>query len=70
MIVGTIGGLVCRPVLLRTTWIGGLLSLGFYTVFLLGLKWSVPGYIENVWSLPALSGVLLYGLRLRSGSSG
>jgi hypothetical protein len=64
MLAGTIAGLLCRPDLLRKTWVGGLLFLGFYTVFLLGLKWSAPGYIEDVWNLPALSGVLLYGLPL------
>jgi hypothetical protein len=52
------------PALLRKTWVGGLLFLGFYTVFLLGLKWSAPGYVEEVWNLPALSGVLWYGLPL------
>ena len=64
MVAGTIAGLLCRPDLLRKTWIGGLLFLGFYAVFLLGLKWSAPGYIEQVWNLPALSGVLVYGLPL------
>lgn len=64
MLAGTIAGLVCRPDLLRKTWIGGLLFLGVYTVFLFGLKWSAPGYIESVWNLPHLSGVLLFGLPL------
>lgn len=64
MLAGTIAGLLCRPDLLRKTWVGGLLFLGFYAIFLLGLKWSAPGYIEQVWNLPALSGVLLYGLPL------
>lgn len=64
MLAGTIAGLLCRPDLLRKAWVGGLLFLGYYTVFLLGLKWSAPGYVEEVWNLPALSGVLLYGLPL------
>ena len=64
MLVGTIAGLLCRPDLLRKTWIGGLLFLGFYTVFLLGLKWSAPGYIEEVWNLPVLSRIVPYGLPL------
>lgn len=64
ILVGTVAGLLCRPDLLRKTWIGGLLFLGFYTVFLLGLKWSAPGYVEAVWNLPALSGGLVYGLPL------
>jgi hypothetical protein len=64
MLAGTIAGWLCRPDLLRKTWVGGLLFLGFYTVFLLGLKWSAPGYIEEVWNLPALSGIVVYGLPL------
>lgn len=64
MLAGAIAGWLCRPDLLRKTWVGGLLFLGFYTVFLLGLKWSAPGYIEEVWNLPGLSGILLYGLPL------
>jgi hypothetical protein len=64
MLAGTIAGLLCRPDLLRKTWIGGLLFLACYTVFLFALKWSAPGYIEEVWNLPALSGILLYGLPL------
>ena len=64
MFAGAIAGWLCRPDLLRKTWVGGLLFLGFYTVFLLGLKWSAPGYIEEVWNLPALSGFVLYGLPL------
>lgn len=64
MIVGTSAGLLCRPDLVRKTWVGGLLFLGLYTVFLLGLKWSAPGYIETVWNLPALSGILVSGLPL------
>lgn len=64
MLVGAVAGWLCRPDLLRKTWVGGLLFLGFYTVFLLGLKWSAPGYIEEVWNLRALSGIVLYGLPL------
>ena len=46
------------------TLVGGVLFLAIYTVFLLGLKWSAPGYIEQVWNLKALSGILIYGLPL------
>ena len=33
---------------------GGGAFLALYTVFLLGLKWIWPGYIEAVWNLDAL----------------
>ena len=42
----------------------GMAWLALYTVFLLGLKRSAPGYIEQVWNLEALSGVQIYGLPL------
>ena len=62
--VGAIASVVCRPDLRRTTLLGGLLFLGFYGMFMLGLQWFAPGYIGAVWNLPALSGVLLYGMPL------
>ena len=46
------------------TLVGGILFLAIYTIFLLGLKWSAPGYIEQVWNLKALSGIVIYGLPL------
>jgi len=43
---------------------GGFLFLVFYAIFMLGLRLSAPGYIEQVWNLPALSGMLIYGIPL------
>ncbi len=54
LLAGAFATLLCRPDLWRATLIGGLLFLGQYVVFLLGLKWLWPGYIEAVWNLPAL----------------
>lgn len=64
LVVGAVASVVCRPDLRRATVIGGLLFLGVYAVFMLALKWSAPGYIEQVWNLPALKGGLLYGIPL------
>jgi hypothetical protein len=38
------------------------LFLGYYTLFMLGLEWTAPGYVERVWNLPALSGLKIAGL--------
>ena len=57
MIVGTIANIVCRPDLMRKSYIGGILFLVLYTLYLAGLEWSAPGYIERVWNSAALSGV-------------
>ncbi len=62
MTIGAIATVACRPDLKTKTWVGGLLFLGYYAVFLLGLEWSAPGYIERVWNLAALSGLLVLGM--------
>ncbi len=64
MVLGAIAAVLCRPDLKANTLVGGVLFLAIYTIFLLGLKWSAPGYIEQVWNLKALSGVVIYGLPL------
>jgi len=38
--------------------------LSLYTVFMLGLVWFTPGYIAQVWNVPALSGILIFGIQL------
>jgi len=57
MFAGALATVLCRPDLKRKTWIGGLLFLIYYAIFLAGLEWSAPGYIERVWNLAALSGL-------------
>ena len=52
----------CRPDLLTKTLGGGLLFLAYYAVFMLGLVITTPGYVEHVWNLPALSGLLVIGI--------
>lgn len=64
LIVAAIASVACRPGLKRETLIGGILFFGLYTMFMLGLKWFTPGYIERTWNLPALSGGLVYGIPL------
>ena len=64
MVLGAIAAVLCRPDLKANTLVGGALFLAIYTIFLLGLKWSAPGYIEQVWNLEALSGAVIYGLPL------
>jgi len=57
LFVGAIATMMCRPDLINKTWIGGLLFLGYYAIFLAGLEWTAPGYIDRVWNLDALSGL-------------
>jgi hypothetical protein len=62
LVIGAIAAVICRPDLKGKTFVGGFLFLAFYAVFMLGLRLFAPGYIEQVWNLPGLSGPLIYGI--------
>tara|TARA_R110002074_G_scaffold8989_11_gene36312 strand:- start:109 stop:825 length:717 start_codon:yes stop_codon:yes gene_type:complete len=62
MVIGAVATVFCRPDLIQKTWIGGVLFLAYYAVFLIGLEWTVPGYIARVWNLEALSGLAVAGM--------
>ncbi|MGC2459173.1 MAG: lycopene cyclase domain-containing protein [Gallionellaceae bacterium] len=62
--IGGIANVLCRPDLLRNSLVGGVLFLLLYAVSMISLIIFAPGYIEQVWNLPALSGVLLGGIPL------
>ena len=62
MVLGAIAAVLCRPDLKSATLLGGVIFLTLYSIFLLGLKWSVPRYIEQVWNFKALTGIVFYGL--------
>lgn len=64
MLLGAGATMLCRPDLKRKTWIGGVLFLGYYTIFIVALELSAPGYIERVWNLAALSGLAFIGIPL------
>lgn len=64
LVAGAIAAAICRPDLAWKTLVGGLLFLALYAVFMLGLRDFAPGYIEQVWNLPALSGILVRGIPL------
>jgi Lycopene cyclase len=51
LFVGALASGLCRPDLWRNMLVGGAVFLALYAVFLLGLKWLWPGYIEAVWNL-------------------
>lgn len=54
---GALANVLCRPDLKRKICIGGVLFLVYYAIFLVGLEWTAPGYIERVWNLSDLSGL-------------
>jgi hypothetical protein len=64
MALGAAATMLCRPDLVRKTWMGALLFLAYYSLFLLGVEWTAAGYVERVWNLDALSGVRILGMPL------
>jgi hypothetical protein len=64
MAFGATATMFCRPDLIRKTWIGAFLFIAYYSLFLLGIEWTAPGYIERVWNLDALSGIRALGIPL------
>jgi len=60
--VGAASTFACRPELGRKTLIGGVLFFGLYALFMAFLVVFTPGYIEQVWNLGDLSGVVLAGI--------
>lgn len=62
MFSGALATTLCRPDLWRNTLFGGAVFLALYLLFLLGLKWFWPGYIEAVWNLDALAPWRPWGL--------
>jgi len=62
MTLAALASIFCRPDLAPKMALGSILFLAYYTLFLLGLEWTAPGYIERVWNLPALSGLGIAGL--------
>lgn len=59
MVAGALATVACRPDLKLKTLAGGVLFIVYYFLFMAGLAWLAPGYIERVWNLAALSGVML-----------
>jgi len=64
MAIGSMLALLCRPDLLKKVLLGGVLFLGLYFLFFLVFTLFFPAFVEAVWNLPALSGILLLGIPL------
>ena len=57
MFSGALGTIICRPDLLRKTFLGGLIFLLLYSIFLIGLEVLSPGYVARYWNWNAISGI-------------
>ena len=64
MIAGGLATWYCRPDLKSKMFTSALIFLGIYFVYFQSLIALYPGYVEQVWNLKALSGVLVLGIPL------
>lgn len=64
MVVGGLFSLYCRPDLKKKMIASAFIFLGIYFVYFLTLIVIYPGYVERVWNLPAISGILILGIPL------
>ncbi len=64
LFAGGVANMACRPDLMRKSWIGSLLFVAYYSIFLVLLELSAPGYMARVWNLEALSGVMIGSIPL------
>ncbi len=63
----SVGGLFtwyCRPDLKKKMITSAFIFLGVYFVYFLTLIALYPGYVEQVWNLKAISGILILGIPL------
>ncbi len=62
LIAGGLATWYCRPDLKKKMLMGAFLFLVLYFFYFLTLVASYPGYVERVWNLPAVSGILFAGI--------
>ncbi|MFQ5798056.1 MAG: lycopene cyclase domain-containing protein [Bacteroidota bacterium] len=64
MFVAGLAALWCRPDLKKKIWVSGVIFLLFYFLYFFILEVVSPGYVERVWALSAISGILIIGVPL------
>lgn len=64
MLIGSIIIMICRKDLTRKMLVSGLLFLLFYFILVVFFDLAYPNYIEQVWNLKAISGILFVGVPL------
>lgn len=62
IVLGGLGTWYCRPDLVRKMLVSAVLFLCLYTVYFFTLIALFPGYVERVWDLTAISGILVAGI--------
>jgi hypothetical protein len=62
LLLGGIATWYCRPDLKKKMFVSACLFLGLYFVYFLTLIAMFPGYVQQVWNLNAISGILIMGI--------
>ncbi|MBI4992031.1 MAG: hypothetical protein HZB99_02330 [Candidatus Harrisonbacteria bacterium] len=52
----------CRPDLKNKMFVSAIIFIGLYFIYFLTLTILYPGYVEQVWNLSAISGILIFGV--------
>lgn len=64
LIIGALAIFYCRPDLVRKMITSGIIFFSIYFIFFAMFNILFPRYIQEVWNLKALSGILLFGIPL------
>lgn len=64
MFAGAIAALLCRPDLKKKIWIGAILFTMLYFVYFTTLRMAYPSYVDQVWNMEVISGILILGIPL------
>ncbi len=64
LVLGGLATWYCRPDLKKKMIVSDVVFLGIYFVYFLTLIAAYPGYVEQVWNLKDISGVLVFGVPL------
>lgn len=64
MVVGGLATWYCRPDLKKKMIVSAFLFLALYFLYFWTLIAMSPGYVEQVWNLEAISGILIIGIPL------
>lgn len=64
MIIGGLATWYCKPDLKKKMFVSAFIFLALYFFYFLTLIAISPGYVERVWNLGAISGILILGIPL------
>lgn len=62
LFAGSFFAVLCRPDLLRKVLTGGVLFLALYFLFFIVFNAIYPTFVQEVWNLAALSGILIFAI--------